>query len=114
MPAKGRRVASRQAQLGRRKRRSGRVPGEIAPGPATIDLEPGGEEAEPTTESRTPATRVAPRPAPVTAGPRTGGQTRASARLRNDAYNYLGRELRRIGILAAVLLIVLIVLSFLI
>ncbi|MCY4367131.1 MAG: hypothetical protein OXE17_13050 [Chloroflexi bacterium] len=119
MPGKGKRVASRQAQLNRRRRRQGRVGADAAV-----------ETAE---RGSAPVTASVAAPAPAVAGVQesvTSGSSSsqgatvvtvtperpvAAARgIQSLAYNNLGRELRRILILAGVLLVALFVISFLI
>ena len=115
MPAKGRRIASRQAQLGRRRRQSRKIEesGTVTvAAPADIPQETaapanGAAAAIPaaTTAANTPAATAAT-PART---PRRSGPTRTD---RAAAYTHLGSELRRILILAGILLAVLLGLSF--
>ena len=117
MPAKGRRIASRQAQLGRRRRQSRKIEESGAvtiAAPSDIPQETaapanGAAAAIPaaTTAANTPA-GTAPATTPARA-PRRSGQTRTD---RAAAYTHLGSELRRILILAGILLAVLLGLSF--
>ncbi len=118
MAGKGRRVASRQAQLGRRRKRQGRGPGEETVVTGGVKPSQGQVENSATTavtESETaanPPRRQLPRtavvqPAPVSAARRPG---RARAEL-PTAYAYVGSKLRRIFILSAAVLGILIVLS---
>jgi len=115
MPDKGRRVASRQAQLGRRRRRQNRGPGGAPP----VELAP--EESN-RRAFQPVATRV---PEADGASPSAGppASTRAvsvaaqsrSARTRTErptAYNFVAPELRRILVLSGVLTAVLVVLAF--
>ncbi|MDE2779461.1 MAG: hypothetical protein OXI91_07295 [Chloroflexota bacterium] len=120
MPAKGKRVASRQAQLNRRRRRQGRVGADSA----EEAVERGGAPA--TTSVAAPARAVAAgdregnastiaSPQAATAAPAASERPAAAGRgIQSLAYNHLGRELRRILILAGILLVVLFVISFLI
>ena len=112
MPAKGRRIASRQAQLGRRRRQSRKT----EEGGAVTIAAP----SDIPQETAAPANGAAAMPAavaPTTDGmattparaPRRSGQTRTD---RAAAYTHLGAELRRILILAGILLAVLLGLSF--
>ncbi len=114
MPGKGRRVASRQAELGRRRRRQSR-------GTATV----AGDGSSGTEESASVATAAQKEPqtsspvskpqAPVQANPAQSTPQRNVSRNRLDrpaAYNFIAPELRRILILAGVLLAVLIAISF--
>ena len=118
MPAKGRRIASRQAQLGRRRRQQNRktedsfavsvaapadIPAETAaPANAAATANPAAANPAPAGPAATPA-RAPRRPA--------AGQTRTD---RSAAYTHLGSEMRRILILAGILLAVLVGLSFVI
>ena len=116
MPAKGRRIASRQAQLGRRRRQQNRkteeslavsvaapadIPAETA-APANAAAAPAAANSAPAGPAAVPA-RAPRRPA--------AGQTRTD---RSAAYTHLGSEVRRILILAGILLAVLVGLSFVI
>lgn len=115
MPGKGRRVASRQAQLGRRRRRQNRGPG------GTQTSERPAEDSR-NQAAKTAATTVEEPPEPAPDGRATAPSRSASpaaqprpARTRAErppAYNYIAPELRRIVILAGILTIVLIVLAF--
>ena len=118
MPAKGRRIASRQAQLGRRRRQSRKIEESGAvtiAAPADIPQETAtpanGATAIP---AAAPAANTPAGPAATTAAtpartPRRSGPTRTD---RAAAYTHLGAELRRILILAGILLAVLLGLSF--
>ena len=97
MPGKGRRMASRQAELGRRRRRQNRASAAVAAPPAGLS---------PNTAHVAEQQRPTPAPAPA-----------APSRSRGDrpaAYNYMVPEVRRISIMAGVLLVGLIALSFVI
>ena len=120
MPAKGRRIASRQAQLGRRRRQQNRKTEESlavsVAAPADIPAETAGPAnaaasnpaaAEPA-RSSTAGSAAAPARAPRRPA---AGQTRTD---RSAAYTHLGSEMRRILILAGILLAVLVGLSFVI
>ena len=117
MPAKGRRVASRQAQLGRRRRRAARVADDTSPVAAVaVDDEAPGNTAvgvpSPVAEG-TAAAPVSGAPAPARATS-PGRAVRNQTRNRADlplAYTHLSSELRRILIMAGVLLVVLVVLA---
>ncbi len=113
MPGKGRRVASRQAQLGRRRRKPARsdggMPSSQAPAAVAesqsvdaVDTQP----ARPAAPAGVDREAVPARPAP--AAPQRVPRSRAE---RPTAYNYVGAEVRRILIMAGVLLAVLIVLA---
>jgi hypothetical protein len=115
MPDKGRRVASRQAQLGRRKRRQSRgTSGASSDGATTAIAEnqPADrvamQEREPTTPAQDAGAVAPSRPAPASL---RRSPTRARAE-RPMAYNYVGHELRRILILSGVLIVILVVLAF--
>ena len=105
MPQRGRskKAAARQTQLGQRKKRQARAPQpefpldtpQLAPAPVA-DL---GGEVSSTPEPARPSP-VIPRSAPA-----RGQVSRASV------YNYIGPEVKRIGILSTVILTVLIVLT---
>ncbi len=123
MPGKARRVASRQAQLNRRRKKQQKGPSGVPsamPAPAEVDGHTGGDIASQAEEpaafdpsgSRAPAVRpaaVAARPAmarPPHSGPRSRGERPAT-------YNYIGAELRRILVRAGAVLAALIVLGIL-
>jgi hypothetical protein len=115
MPDKGRRVASRQAQLGRRKRRQNRSPGGAPSDGTAIAIAENQQAERVATQEReriTPAqdTRpVAPsRPVPTSLR-RSPTRVRAE---RSMAYNYVGSELRRIVIIYGGLIVILVVLAF--
>lgn len=113
MPGKGRRVASRQAQLGRRRRKPARPDGGIPSSQAPAAV----AETQPIEAADTQPTRPAA-PArvdretvparPVSAASQRIPRSRAE---RPTAYNYVGAEVRRILIMAGVLLAVLIALA---
>ncbi len=136
MAGKGRRTASRQAELNRRRKKGSKGPSGVptaAQGVADREvLEPvtvpaGVEDAEleaPQAQngavapvSDVPATRRPPRPSPVAARTPQGefvGQSQG--RLRGErpaAYLYVGAELRRIILLTGVILAALVVLGIL-
>ena len=125
MAGKSRRVASRQGELSRRRKRTQRGPSGIpavrSPGA------PGGSaamEAVAVGAAAGAATSAPPESAPAPAAPATSGrpgatagaaQSRGPVRARGErpaAYNYVGAELRRIGILSVVALGALIGLAF--
>ncbi len=113
MPGKGRRVASRQAQLGRRRRKPARPEGGIpsSQAPAAV-AESESVDAVDTQPERPVApdgvSREAVLAARVPAAPQRVPRSRAE---RPTAYNYVGAEVRRILIMSGVLLAVLIVLA---
>ena len=122
MPGKARRVASRQAQLGRKRKRQQARPSDAQPAvlvPAEI------EDDSTVTESQTAAEppRPTPPPAPIRPSPvaaRNNAATPASAGFRSPGrarrerpatYNYIGSEVRRILGMSSVVLAVIIVLG---
>ena len=114
MPAKGRRVASRQAQLGRRRRRAARVADDTSPvAVVAVDEDNTAVGVPSPVAEGTAAAPVGGAPAPARAtGP--GRAVRNQTRNRADlplAYTHLSSELRRILIMAGVLLVVLVVLA---
>ena len=113
MPGKGRRVASRQAQLGRRRRKPARPSDGISSSQAPAAVaESQTVDAVDTQPERPVATAGANRetvPArPATAAPQRVPRSRTE---RPTAYNYVGSEVRRILIMSGILLVVLIVLA---
>ena len=115
MPAKGRRIASRQAQLGRRRRQQNRKTEESLAVSVAAPADIPAETAAPANAAAaTPAAAESAGPAAAPArAPRrpAAGQTRTD---RSAAYTHLGSEVRRILILAGILLAVLVGLSFVI
>ena len=111
MPSRGRKRASRQAQLSQKRRRSRSgantrtfdagptQPREAAPSAATV-------RSTPVATAATAAAVAAPAPA----APRR--QRRQATPNTPMVYRYLGRELRQIGILASVMVAALVALSF--
>lgn len=117
MPGKARRVAARQSQLNRRRRKQQRGPSGTPPVVASqvqVDDGSSDEAAEQPEQPAAPA--PAPMPAaPVAAHPGPAGQYRA-ARVRGerpDAYKYVGPEIRRILAMAGVVVVALAVLGIL-
>lgn len=122
MAGKSRRVASRQGELSRRRKRAqrgpsgipaGRAAGPTGGGTATAEAVAVGAAAG-TADSAPGATAAAPA-APAAAGRSRAAQARGTGRVRGErpaAYNYVGAELRRIGILSMVALGALIGLTF--
>ena len=109
MPSRGRKRASRQAQLSQKRRRS-----RSGANTRTFDAGPTQprDAAPPSTPSvpSTPATTAAAATAPTPAAPRR--QRRQATPNTPMVYRYLGRELRQIGILASVMVAALVALSF--
>ncbi len=122
MPGKARRIASRQAQLSRKRKKLQKGPSGIQaaePVPAEVDGERSEAVAPPVADSPAPApapatghpSPVADRPAP--AGP-SPAPSRPQLRARGErpaTYNYVGAEVRRILILAGTVLAAIIVLG---
>ena len=125
MAGKSRRVASRQGELSRRRKRGQRGPSGVPA--ATPEPQPQGNGVAAAVavggpESATPqaATENVPAAAPQSASARalaavqSVAQPRGQARTRGErpaAYNYVGAELRRIGLLSTVVVAALIVIS---
>jgi hypothetical protein len=140
MAGKARRAAARQGQLNRKRKKSQRGPTGI-PGAAVADNEDAVDSAtESTTDgdidavadpengiasakavaTQAPATATPTRPvtasraAPAARTARTSSVPQGSGRIRGErpaAYNYVGAELRRIGVLSVSVIAVLIVLG---
>ncbi len=114
MPGKARRVASRQAQLNRRKRQQ-RGPSGIPAVEATAATEDQQSAEETASQANgvvnsSEATAAAPAATVAARAPRPAG----AGRLRREhvaSANYIGAELRRILIMASVVLVVIIVLG---
>jgi hypothetical protein len=122
MAGKARRVASRQAQLGRRRKRQAKGPSGVplAETALTTDAdEPSTGAGLQAPESSVPVPSPTPAPAPVDPGPapprpavRTSSETFARVRgERPPAQNYIGAELKRILVMAGSVLAVIIVLG---
>jgi hypothetical protein len=109
MPGKSRRVASRQAQLSRQRRRQSRGPSGIPATPRGMAPQPS-DGAEARVQGSVATAHTPPRSGlPMPAG---SGSARARAE-RSVTYNYIGAEFRRILILSGVVLAALIVLAIL-
>jgi len=127
MPGKARRVASRQAQLGRRKKRQQGATANVealAITPTTegdgeqriADLLPSALEAPEAPPVPVPAPVRQPRPSPVAArnAAATAAPARSSSRARRErpaTYNFIGTEVRRILSLSGVVLVTIVVLG---
>ena len=123
MAGKSRRVASRQAQLSRKRKK----PQKGAAGPlSTVEVaaDVDGKNAETSAPRVVEPTSPPPTPAPVSVRPATtpAGATqptpaaRARRRIRGErpaTHNYIGAEMRRILSLATVVLVVIVVLGIL-
>ena len=114
MPGKGRRVASRQAQVGRKRRRQIRGPSGVSGaggGTAIAEQDEAAEGAAVVADVASPAARVRQPAAPAA----TSSNAPIPARLRGDrpaATNYVKAEVVRILIMAGTLTAVLILISF--
>ena len=127
MAGKSRRVAARQGELSRRRKRTQRGPSGVPATPARPQQPPQNGGGAPalaveTAGSAAPAAvaqQAAPAPQVATAAterptPQSAAQTRGQGRPRGErpaAYNYVGAELRRIGILSTVVVAALIAIS---
>ncbi len=124
MAGKSRRVASRQGELSRRRKRAQRGPSGIPSTPARPQPQPnGGGAAALAVEGAGSATSVAvaqqatPAPTPSATerpSPQSAARPRGQGRSRGErpaAYNYVGSELRRIGLLSTVVVAALIAIS---
>lgn len=121
MPKKGHRTASRQAQLSQKKRRgkghsqvfdSG--PGESSAATAVEEAAVAGtvEAAEETLQQSKPAVATArPSSTPVHQPARRSRQ-RASTESTPAVYRYLGTELKRIGAITALIVAIIVALTF--
>ena len=135
MAGKGRRTASRQAELTRRRKRNIKGPSGIPANPPGVadsegsdavavsvgvdDAELDANDQQQTnggTAGNAPSTPRASRPSPVARTPRGEFAGQGQGRLRGErpaAYLYIGAELRRITMLTAVIVIALIVFGLL-
>ena len=124
MAGKSRRVASRQGELSRRRKRAQRGPSGIPTTPALPQPQQNGSgapalaiEAAGSAAPAAVAQQAAPAPAPAAAerpSHQSAVQPRGQGRPRGErptAYNYVGSELRRIGILSTVVVAALIAIS---
>ena len=126
MAGKARRVASRQAQLSRKRKKQQKgvaAPASTVIAPAEVDGQhtetPSPMVVEPTSPSSAPAPTPMPaRPVATTAvASRSAPTSRAPGRARGErpaTYNYIGAEMRRILSLAIVVLAIIVVLGFVI
>ena len=125
MAGKSRRVASRQGELSRRRKRAQRGPSGIPSTPARPQPQPNGGAAALAVEaagsagaaSVTVAQQATPAPPPSATerpSPQSSARPKGQGRSRGErpaAYNYVGAELRRIGLLSTVVLAALIAIS---
>ena len=120
MPSKGRKAASRQAQLNRKKRRSKnpRQPEfEAAPVMSQTAVETAVAEPEidepDAVEDSTPQPEAEIRPAPRVRSTRRRSGSRAAASEQTPlVYQYLSREIRQIGIITSLIVAILVALTF--
>ena len=112
MPSKGKRIASRQNNLRRRRSNANRS-NPPAGARATAVAEPVAAPTNAPTASSSPATATAPTGAGRPIG-RSETQPRGRRFDRPAAYNHVGSELRRIGIFSGVLVVALVAVSFVI
>ena len=105
MPSKSRRAASRQAQIRQKRRRSKAQPQDFDPGPTKS-----------TRESAVVEPEVRPEPAMPTATSRQTARPRrrasAGATSTPAVYRYLRPELKRIGMMAGIIIAILAILTF--
>ena len=124
MAGKSRRVASRQGELSRRRKRAQRGPSGIPTTPSRQQPQPNGGgaaalavEGAGTVAPAAVAQQAAPAPAPAATerpSPQSAVQPRGQGRSRGErpaAYNYVGAEVRRIGLLSTVVVAALIAIS---
>ena len=119
MPSKGSKTASRQSQLNRKKRRgkSPRQP-EFASAPEVSQAATETAVAEPDIEEQVEAEDSTPQPEASAPAPRVrstrrkGGQRGAAAEASPLVYQYLGREIRQIGIITSLIVVILVALTF--
>ena len=112
MPGKARRVASHQAQLNRKKRQQ-RGPSGIPAVDATVAIEDPSSQANGTAET-TQAVATATRSAAPATGDTRAARPMGAGRLRREqvsSANYVGSEVRRILIMASMVLAVIIILG---
>ncbi len=120
MPGKARRVAARQSQLNRKRRKQQRGPSgtppvvaaqvqvDDPPDPPSDEVAAQPEQTSVPARASMRATPAAAQPAP--ASPLRSGRVRGE---RPDAYNYVGPEIRRILAMAGVVVVALVVLGVL-
>lgn len=110
MPSKSRRVAARQTQMTSKRKRKAQAHAAGTPPPQ----EPVATDDVSDAAAAQPA--AAPTQATAAARPKGGfrsrGQARAAAEATPLTFNYVGPEIRRIGIVAAIMVAILLVLTF--
>ena len=99
MPGRGHKIASRQAQLGQRRRKQGRPVGNVATRPTPTAPSPAEKAGEPTAVTTAPATQ------PARSSPRSYAQYHPTV------LDHIGSELRRIVAVGVTALAVLLVLG---
>ena len=116
MPGKGRRVASRQAQLGRRRRKPARPEAErpSSQAPAAVAESESVDAVDTQPERPVAPAGVSREAVPAHSVPAAPQRVPRSRIERPTAYNYVAAEVRRILIMSGVLLAVLIVLAILV
>ena len=113
MPSKGKRVASRQNNLRRRRGGANRVAPARNPAAATPAAVAVAEsEAERPAAAATATAPAQTQSRAATATGRPASTPRGRRFERPAAYNYVGSELRRIGIFSGVLVVALVAVSF--
>lgn len=124
MPSKARRAASRQARLSGKKRRSSKGHQEFDMGPDesldSFDTDVQDSDLELSDQSsvdegvvaQSGSTATATRARPRTRTPRRTRQQRAAAATTAQVYQYLGGELRIIGIITVIIVALLVALTF--
>ena len=117
MPGKARRVAARQSQLNRRRRKQQRGPSGTPPVVAAqvhVDDPTSGEVAVQPEQTRAPVPASMPAtPAAAQPGPASPPRSARVRGERPDAYTYVGPEIRRILSMAGVAVVALLVLGVL-
>ena len=103
MPGRGHKIASRQAQLGQRRRKQGRPVGNVATRPRPAAPSPAEKASEAAGEPTAVATAPATQPA--------RSSPRSHAHYHPTVLDHIGSELRRIGAVGVTALAVLLVLG---
>ena len=113
MPSKSRRVAARQTQMTSKRKRKGQSQAPPTPQApvAAPDTAASASVGQPTAaqQAPTPATGAATRPR---GGFRSRGQARAAADATPLTFSYIGPEMRRIGVVTGLMVVILVVLTF--
>ena len=103
MPGRGHKIASRQAQLGQRRRKQGRPVGNVATRPTPTAPSPAEKANEAAGEAIAISTTLATQPA--------RSSQRSHAQYHPMVLDHIGSELRRIGAVGVTALAVLLVLG---